>query len=82
MKARRCRIAEKFSSYRRDVIPSDAPPVQIEECRRAFFAGAVSLYSIVMAGLSPSPGVTDDDMSFMEDIDAELKAFPKSVTNR
>ncbi len=79
---RRLRIAEKFASYRRDVIPNNAPPVQIEECRRAFFAGAVALYGLMMAGLSSAPGVTQDDMSFMADVDAELRAFPKSVTSR
>jgi hypothetical protein len=56
--------------------------VQIEEFRRAFFAGAVALYLLVMAGLSSNPGVTPEDMSFMADVDAELTAFLKSVTSR
>ena len=79
---RLCRIAENFLTYRSEVIPQDAPPVQIEECRRAFFAGAVALYLLVLAGLSPNPGVTPEDMSFMADVDAELTACLKSVTSR
>jgi len=79
---RLCRIAENFLTYRSEVIPQDSLPAQIEEFRRAFFAGAVALYLLVMAGLSSNPGVTPGDLSFMADVDAELTAFLKSVTSR
>lgn len=35
-------IARAFDDYREKVIDRDAPPIQILECKRAFFAGAFS----------------------------------------
>jgi hypothetical protein len=32
--------AESFATYRAGVIPAHASDVQVEECRRAFYAGA------------------------------------------
>jgi NAD(P)-dependent dehydrogenase (short-subunit alcohol dehydrogenase family) len=33
------------------VIPKDAPPVQVEECRRAFFAGSYSMLMNIAANI-------------------------------
>jgi|HubBroStandDraft_2_1064218.scaffolds.fasta_scaffold41036_4 hypothetical protein len=35
-------IAQAFDSYRTEVIPLEAGAMQIQECRRAFFGGAVA----------------------------------------
>lgn len=32
-------VKEKWESYRREVLPKDAGPSQVRECRRAFYAG-------------------------------------------
>jgi hypothetical protein len=37
-----------WQSYDAAIIPKAAPPVQHEECRRAFYAGAVAAYNLVM----------------------------------
>ena len=37
-------VASAFESYRREVIPAAASDVQVEECRRAFYAGAWQMY--------------------------------------
>lgn len=36
-------IRESWNSFETDVMPEDAPPVQRQEMRRAFFAGAWSI---------------------------------------
>jgi hypothetical protein len=33
-------LAADWESYRRGVLPAEALPVQVSECRRAFYAGA------------------------------------------
>ncbi len=38
------RIAEAWESYRARVVPADAVPVQVAECKQAFYAGASSFY--------------------------------------
>jgi hypothetical protein len=42
------RLEPEWLSYRRQVVPRDAGGVQVEECRRAFYAGAAALYAVVM----------------------------------
>lgn len=41
-------IQSEFDSYMREVIPVNAPAVQIVECKRAFFAGAHAVLSQVI----------------------------------
>lgn len=64
-------IAEEFTSYRMHVIPPQAGRAQIDECRRAFYGGAVAVFNaIVRCDLS-------DDVieNRMADIDDELVAY-------
>lgn len=35
-------IAALFASYRRNVLPATAPPIQVQECERAFYAGVAA----------------------------------------
>lgn len=72
---RRNLIQEKFDSYRREVIPQDAPLVQVVECRRSFYAGAQALMGIVMNGLSAGPDCEPADERMMMDISSELQDF-------
>ncbi len=53
----------------------DAPKVQLEEMRNAFFAGAQHLFSSIMTILDPGAEPTDKDLERMDAIDRELKAF-------
>lgn len=38
-------IAQMWESYRRAVVPRDAPDVQIQETRRAFYAGCQAFFA-------------------------------------
>lgn len=53
----------------------DAPAIQLEEMRNAFFAGAQHLFSSIMTILDPGAEPTDKDLARMDMIDRELKAF-------
>lgn len=56
-------------------VPLDAPAIQLEEMRNAFFAGAQHLFSSIMTILDPDVEPTEKDLERMDLIDRELKAF-------
>lgn len=62
-------------SFRIAVMPPNAPAVQIEEMRKAFFAGAQHLFSSIMTVLEPGEEPTESDFRRLSNIDAELKRF-------
>jgi hypothetical protein len=41
-------IGELWASYQAEVVPAAAPAVQREECKRAFYAGAQGMFSVVL----------------------------------
>jgi len=63
-------IGLKFAS-----IPADAPEIQVEEMRNAFFAGAQHLFSSIMGILEAGSEPTAKDLDRMELIARELDGF-------
>ncbi len=72
-------IEAAWLSYREAVVPQNAPSIQLQECRRAFYAGACGLYTEIMRMLEPGTEPTDADLKMMAGIDGELRSFSKSV---
>jgi hypothetical protein len=72
-------IETQWNDFRVKVIPKDAPPVQLSEMRRAFFAGAWAHYSIIMNSLDAGSEATDKDLVMMADLDAEMREFGERV---
>lgn len=68
-------IEAGWLSYRYKVIPRGAGPVQIEESRRCFFAGAQHLFGSIATFLDGGDEPTENDLRRMDQIDAELRAF-------
>lgn len=66
------KIAPMWNAYLREVIPAAAPDVQRTECRRAFYAGAQAMYSLMVADL-PEDG--DDAEAHLRELHEELAAF-------
>lgn len=60
----------------------DAPAVQLQEMRNAFFAGAQHLFSSIMTILEPDAEPTDKDLERMDLIDKELRSFINDFTIR
>lgn len=56
-------------------VPDDAPAVQLEEMRNAFFAGAQHLFASIMSVLDPGEDPTTADLTRMSNIQDELDAF-------
>jgi hypothetical protein len=72
-------IETEWNNYRNAVIPKDAPPVQVVESRRAFFAGAWALYALQMNHLDEDREPTEADLKFMASLDAEMRQFGERV---
>ncbi|HYF00311.1 MAG TPA: hypothetical protein VEJ18_15420 [Planctomycetota bacterium] len=68
-------IAEEWKKFEAAVIPPGAPEVQRVECRRAFWAGAAACFYGVLRGMSPGEQPTEGDLKFMDEVDAEFKAY-------
>ena len=70
-------IQAQWLSYLRDVVPRDAGPVQVEECRRAFYAGAAGLLSITSTVI---PYMDEDaGVAVLEGLHQELQGFAVAV---
>ena len=68
-------IEAEWKSYLAEVVPKDAGEDQITETRRAFYAGAGSLFKTILNILEPGTEATDVDLQTMSLIDAELERF-------
>jgi hypothetical protein len=72
-------IAESFATYRAGVIPRGASDVQVEECRRAFYAGSYFLLMHALYNLGDDSTSEDEGAEQLEAIRVECEAFAKSV---
>lgn len=61
--------------FRMVAMHKDAPPLQVEEMRNAFFAGAQNLFASIMVMLDPVTEPTDQDLNRMTLIHEELDNF-------
>lgn len=61
------------------VIPPQAGSTQVEECHRAFYAGAAVLFESIMRMLDPGEEPTEADMARMSAIDKELRDFGRGL---
>jgi hypothetical protein len=68
-------IETEWRNFAERVLPVDAPDVQRVEMRRAFFAGAISLFHALVTGMSPGDEPTDADMAKMDSIKAEFDRY-------
>jgi biotin synthase-like enzyme len=68
-------MAEQWDSFARAVLPKDAPAVQRQEMRRAFYAGAQGMLYGVIAAFAPESEPTDEDLQMMANLEIELSEF-------
>lgn len=59
------------------VLPEGVSQTQVDEMRKAFFAGAHHLFSSIMSVLDPGHEPTARDLRRMDQIYEELQAFKK-----
>lgn len=73
------RLGAAWREYRTKVIPLEAPAIQAQESRRAFYAGAQALLGLLLNVMAPGTEPTTADLKVMDEIAAELTAFSQAV---
>lgn len=68
-------IAGGWAGFQLLVLPKDAPQIQIDEMRNAFFAGAQHLLNSIMSIIEPGEEPTENDMRRMDLIHKELDTY-------
>ena len=71
-------IEEAWESYRKTVIPEGAPPIQIDECRKAFYAGCATFvhYNYELG----APDISEETaLQFLTDRTLECEEFVNSL---
>jgi hypothetical protein len=74
-------IEAGWIGYRLGVLPDNAPPVQLEECKMAFFAGSQHLFHSLITIMDPTHDSepTPGDLRKMDLIDKELREFASKL---
>jgi hypothetical protein len=60
-------------------LPREAPAIQKQECRRAFYAGGQATIFKLIAAFAPEGDPTAEDLQLMEDLHRELNEFKDLV---
>ena len=73
-------IASLWDDYKQGVVPADASAIQVQECRRAFYAGVHSILKTMAENRSRKGRLRGDpDADFASSVDAELQTFLNDV---
>lgn len=72
-------IREQWESFERQVIPIGASAIQRQEMRRAFYAGAIALFSSILSILDPGTEPTDRDLRVMDALKAEMDDWERRL---
>jgi hypothetical protein len=75
-------IEAGFVGLQYGVMDPDAPPIQIEEMRFAFFAGAQHLFASILGILEPGAEATENDIARLTLIQKELDAFYEVIKDK
>lgn len=73
-------VDKLWASFRDEVLSTEAGHAQVLEMKRAFFAGALSMWTAVMGDMfeAGDDEPTEQDMRRMSEIQSELVAFGRS----
>jgi hypothetical protein len=72
-------LSDEWAEFFRQCVPKGAPPLQLRETRRAWYAGASSLFALMEGGFDVDHEPTDLDVAYLESINQELAAFARDL---
>lgn len=72
-------VAESWQTYRAAVVPQGASPAQVEETRRAFYAGSYFMLMNVAYNIGDDTTSEEEGIEHLEQLKAECETFAKSV---
>jgi hypothetical protein len=68
-------VAEAFATYQARVLPKDASAIQIQECRRAFYAGAYFLLMNLAHNIGDDSTDEEQGIQELEKLKTECETF-------
>lgn len=68
-------VFEQWKTYRHDVIPKDAHPIQVQECQLAFYGGAAYVYGILGSIADTDDEDEESTVKLLEQLGHDLEAF-------
>lgn len=71
-------VAQSFASYQAEVIPAGSPTIQIEECRRAFYAGAYFLLMQLATAITEDTP-DEEGIAALEELKTECETFAANL---
>lgn len=72
-------VAESWGTYRKGVVPADAPPIQVEECRRAFYAGVYFLLLNCLYNIGDESTSEEEGEAELAKLKRECELFARDV---
>jgi hypothetical protein len=75
-------VAQMWAIYRAMVLPAAAPPIQVSECRRAFYAGVQSALMDGLIGIGDDANSEEACMAHLTALHEECQQFARDVTAR
>lgn len=72
-------VAESWETYRQAVLPKNASPVQVQETRRAFYAGSYFMLMNVAHNVGDEEASEEEGIENLERLKAECEVFAASV---
>lgn len=74
-------IREEWDKLVKAAIHPQISELQRSEMEKCFYAGAASLYNLLIHGVSPGKRVEASDMQMMQDIDIEIRQYFKNLAH-
>ena len=68
-------LADQWTEFSKEFVPANAPLVQTQECRRAFYAGAAAFFSTIYHSMDEGAEATDADVTKLAAMHQELIDF-------
>lgn len=75
-------IESGWTGFRALVIPPSAPQLQVDEMKKAFYAGAHHFFAAVMSVMDDGDEPSDADLARMQNAAAELRSFAATFERR
>jgi hypothetical protein len=75
-------VGQRWRQYSSKILdPIQANQIQRQETRRAFYAGASALMTIILENMSSGDEVQESDLTMMDSLKAELDNFVAAVSS-
>lgn len=75
----RVNLGDQWDDYAREILPQGAGVAQKVETRRAFYAGAAAMFSLLSNGFDADSEPTDLDLDYVTALSREIAQFGEDI---